>query len=48
MKKIYTAPALRICGTLEDMTQGFSNGGGFPGQGHAYGHDKKKVELAFS
>lgn len=48
MKKIYTAPVLRVCGALEEMTQGFGNGGGFPGKGNAYGHDKKKPVLTFS
>lgn len=48
MKKTYTAPTLRVCGALEMLTQGFGNGGGFPGKGHAYGHDKPKTPLTFS
>lgn len=48
MKKTYAAPALRICGSLEEMTQGFGNGGGFPGKGNAYGHDNPKTPLTFS
>lgn len=48
MKKIYTAPVLHVCGSLEQITQGFGNGGGFPGKGHAYGHDKQKPVLTFS
>lgn len=47
MKKTYTAPLLRVLGPVEALTQGYGNGGGFPGKGHAYGHDKKK-HLTFS
>lgn len=48
MKKTYTAPVLRVCGSLEALTEGVGNGGGFPGKGNAYGHDKRKTPLTFS
>ncbi|WP_146612665.1 hypothetical protein [Paracoccus sediminilitoris] len=48
MKKTYDAPALRIHGTLEDLNHGLGSGKGFPGKGHACGHDKKHQELTFS
>ena len=47
MKKTYTAPLLHVLGPVEALTQGYGNGGGFPGKGHAYGHNKKK-HLTFS
>lgn len=47
MKKTYTAPTLQVCGSLEEITQGVGNGGGFSGKGNAFGH-KKKVVLTFS
>lgn len=47
MKKTYTAPALQVCGSLEELTQGLGNGGAFPGKGNTFGHKKNSV-LTFS
>lgn len=47
MKKTCTAPALQVCGSLEELTQGLGNGGAFPRKGNTFGHKNNPV-LTFS